>query len=82
MLQQSALKTSFLAPAMAASNATTLVISVLLGVAVFDETLSNGGGRMAPALIGLALAVVGVMMLARPTDDDAAPDVASAGQPV
>jgi drug/metabolite transporter (DMT)-like permease len=82
VLQQSALKTSYLAPAMAASNATTLVISVVLGIAVFDETLSNGGGRMAPALIGLALAVVGVVMLARPTEDDAAPDVASAGQPV
>jgi drug/metabolite transporter (DMT)-like permease len=71
VLQQSALKTSFLAPAMAASNATTLIISVLLGIAVFDETLSNGGGRMAPALIGLALAVVGVTMLARPSDNEA-----------
>jgi uncharacterized membrane protein len=79
VLQQSALKTSFLAPAMAASNATTLVISVLLGIAVFDETLSNGGGRMAPALIGLALAVVGVMMLARPTDDDAVVALPGAG---
>jgi uncharacterized membrane protein len=64
---------------MAASNATTLVISVLLGIAVFDETLSNGGGRMAPALIGLALAVVGVMMLARPTDDDAVVALPGAG---
>ena len=67
-LQQSALKTSFLAPAMAASNASTLVISVILGVAVFQETLSNGSGHMGPAVIGLALAVVGVVLLAKPTD--------------
>ncbi len=60
VLQQSALKTSFLAPAMAASNASTLVISVVLGLTVFEETLSNGSGHKGPALIGLALAVVGV----------------------
>jgi drug/metabolite transporter (DMT)-like permease len=74
-LQQSALKTGFLAPAMAASNATTLVISVVLGAAVFDETLSSGNGRLVPALVGLSLAVVGVAMLASPngatTDQDA-----------
>jgi drug/metabolite transporter (DMT)-like permease len=65
-LQQSALKTGFLAPAMAASNATTLIVSVLLGVVVFNETLSNGQGRLLPAIIGLVLAVVGVIMLAFP----------------
>ncbi|MGZ4692840.1 MAG: DMT family transporter [Acidimicrobiales bacterium] len=68
-LQQSALKTGFLAPAMAASNATTLVVSVVLGVLVFEEALSRGGGRLLPALIGLALAVVGVLTLARPEAD-------------
>jgi len=65
-LQQSALKTGFLAPAMAACNASTLVMSVLLGVIVFQESLSNGQGRLLPALIGLALAIVGVVMLASP----------------
>ncbi len=65
-MQQSALKTGFLAPAMAASNATTLIVSVFLGVIVFQETLSNGQGRLSPALIGLALAVVGVVLLAFP----------------
>jgi drug/metabolite transporter (DMT)-like permease len=65
-MQQSALKTGFLAPAMAASNATTLIVSVFLGVIVFQETLSNGQGRMLPAIIGLALAVVGVVLLAFP----------------
>jgi hypothetical protein len=65
-LQQSALKTGFLAPAMAASNATTLVISVVLGVAVFDEALSSGSGRLLPAIVGLSLAVLGLAMLASP----------------
>ena len=66
VLQQSALKTGFLAPAMAASNVATLVMSVLLGVTVFQETLSNGQDRLIPALIGLALAIVGVVLLASP----------------
>jgi drug/metabolite transporter (DMT)-like permease len=65
-LQQSALKTGFLAPAMAACNATTLAVSVLLGVTLFQETISRGQGRLSPALIGLALAIIGVMLLATP----------------
>lgn len=65
-LQQSALKTGFLAPAMAASNASTLFVSVLLGILVFQETLSNGQDRLLPALLGLGLAVLGVVLLAAP----------------
>ena len=65
-LQQSALKTGFLAPAMAASNATTLATSVFLGVTVFHETLSHCQGRLPPALLGLALAIFGVVLLASP----------------
>jgi drug/metabolite transporter (DMT)-like permease len=63
VLQQSALKTGALAPTMAASNASTLVFSVVFGIAVFEETMTNGGGAV-PAWIGLALAVVGVSVLA------------------
>jgi drug/metabolite transporter (DMT)-like permease len=65
-LQQSALKTGFLAPAMAASNAASLTTSVLLGVVIFQETLSKGQGRLSPALIALAIAVFGVILLALP----------------
>lgn len=65
-LQQSALKTGFLAPAMAASNASTLTMSVLLGVILFEESISNGQGRLLPAFVGLALAVFGVILLASP----------------
>jgi len=72
-LQQSALKTGFLAPAMAASNATTLVVSVILGVTVFGETLSKSQGRLSPALIGLVLAVFGVLLLAAPEGSHSQP---------
>ena len=65
-LQQSALKTGFLAPAMAASNAATLAASVILGVTLFEETLSKGQGRLSPAILGLVLALVGVILLATP----------------
>jgi drug/metabolite transporter (DMT)-like permease len=65
-LQQSALKTGFLAPAMAASNASTLATSVLLGAVLFDETIS-GSGHLAGAVLALALAVFGVVVLAAPS---------------
>jgi len=64
VLQQSALKTGVLAPAMASSNAVTLFASVVFGITVFGEKLSNGSDRLAPALIGLAVALVGVVLLA------------------
>ncbi|MGO9221427.1 MAG: hypothetical protein ACLP5E_27250 [Streptosporangiaceae bacterium] len=38
---------------------------VILGAVVYGETLSHGGGHVAPAIIGLALAVAGVVLLAR-----------------
>ncbi len=63
-LQQSALKTGVLAPAMASSNAVTLFASVVFGITVFGEKLSNGSDRLAPALIGLAVALIGVVLLA------------------
>jgi hypothetical protein len=42
VLQQSALKTGALAPAMAASSAVTLLGSVILGTVLFGEALSGG----------------------------------------
>ena len=64
VLQQSALKTGVLAPAMASSNAVTLFASVLLGVSVFGETVSDGSGKLAPAIVGLVVALVGIVLLA------------------
>ena len=76
VLQQSALKTGILAPAMASSNAVTLFGSVVFGATVFGEKLSSGGGRLAPALIGLAVALMGIVLLA-----GAKPPQASEGMP-
>ena len=64
VMQQFALKTGALAPAIAASNASTLVFSVTFGIVIFDERLVHGGGRVALALVALAIAVVGVVQLA------------------
>jgi len=64
VLQQSALRTAVLAPAMASSNAVTLFASVVFGVTVFGETLASNGNRLGPALLGLLLALVGVVLLA------------------
>ena len=63
-LQQASLKTGALAPAMAALQAATLGVSVLIAVAVFEETISEGSGRVFPAVAGLALAIIGVALLA------------------
>jgi drug/metabolite transporter (DMT)-like permease len=64
VLQQSALRTGVLAPAMASSNAVTLFASVLFGISLFGEKISNGNSRIAPAVIGLVLALVGISLLA------------------
>jgi hypothetical protein len=62
-LQQSSLKTGFLAPAMASTNASALTVSVLLGVVIFDDKIA-ASGHLPLALISLAISVVGVVMLA------------------
>ena len=64
-LQQSALKTGVLAPAMASSNSVTLFSSVILGIAVYGETLAKSGASHAgSAFVGLAIAIVGIAFLA------------------
>jgi drug/metabolite transporter (DMT)-like permease len=64
VLQQGALKTGVLAPAMVSSNAVTLFSSVILGVAVYGERLSaNGGGHVASAAVGLVVGIVGIVLL-------------------
>ena len=65
VLQQSSLKTDVLAPAMASSNSVTLFSSVVLGIAVYGERLSEAGGTHAGlAFLGLAVAIVGIILLA------------------
>jgi drug/metabolite transporter (DMT)-like permease len=65
VLQQSALKTGVLAPAMASSNSVTLFTSVILGITVYDEALSKGGGAHGgSSVVGLVLALGGIALLA------------------
>src|SRR4051794_12397889 len=64
-LGQSALRTGALAPAMAATNAVTLLCSVTLGITVFGERLQHGDGRLALVAVALALVLAGVLLLAR-----------------
>jgi drug/metabolite transporter (DMT)-like permease len=63
-VQQSALKTGALAAAVASSNSSTLLVSILLGVYLFEENLSKGNGRLVVALLGLVLTIGGVGALA------------------
>jgi multidrug transporter EmrE-like cation transporter len=74
-LQQTALKKGQLAPAMASSNSMTLIASVIIGSAVFGETISQGGG-LPLAILGLVVAVAGISALAlgqEPVEDSARP---------
>jgi len=79
VLQQSALKTGVLAPAMAATQASTLLCSVVLGLVVFGETMTDSTGRRIPAWIGLALAVVGVVVLAGGSSKRSKVDLVASG---
>jgi drug/metabolite transporter (DMT)-like permease len=83
VLQQSALKTGVLAPAMASSNSVTLFTSVILGTAVYGETLSRAGaGHTSCTFIGLVVAVVGIAFLAgseEPVATDGPPKPSLAG---
>jgi hypothetical protein len=64
-LQQSSLKTGVLAPAMASSNSVTLFTSVLLGITVYGEALSKGGGgHSGSSALGLLIALGGIALLA------------------
>jgi drug/metabolite transporter (DMT)-like permease len=64
-LQQSALKTGVLAPAMASANSVTLFTSVVLGLTVYGEQISKGGaGHSSSAYLGLIVAIVGIALLA------------------
>jgi drug/metabolite transporter (DMT)-like permease len=70
-LQQSALKTGVLAPAMASSNSVTLFASVVLGIVVYGETLSKTGtAPVASAVVGLLVAGGGIVLLAGSSTPD------------
>jgi drug/metabolite transporter (DMT)-like permease len=74
-LQQSALRTGVLAPAVASSNSVTLFGSVIFGILVFGERLASGGGHLLPAVLGLLVGLAGVSTLAAaPGPEETPPD--------
>jgi drug/metabolite transporter (DMT)-like permease len=64
-LNQLALNTRALAPAIASSTALDPVVSVALGLALFDEHVHASGLQAVGGFVALAAALVGVMVLAR-----------------
>lgn len=64
-LNQLALDTGALAPALATSTAADPVTSVVLGLTLFRESLHATAGQTAVTLAALALAVIGITVLAR-----------------
>ncbi len=82
VLQQGALKTGVLAPAMASSNAVTLFSSVILGIAVYGERLAaSGAGHVTSAVVGLALAIVGIVLLGSAEGPPASEPASASGIP-
>jgi drug/metabolite transporter (DMT)-like permease len=67
-LQQSALKSGYLAPAMAATNASALTTSVLLGVVIFGESIA-AAGHLPFTVAALTVTVIGVVLLAEAESD-------------
>jgi drug/metabolite transporter (DMT)-like permease len=64
-LNQLALNTGALAPAMATSMAFDPIVSVVLGVTVLHESLDPGAPAIAATVLSLAAAVAGMAVLAR-----------------
>jgi hypothetical protein len=65
MMGQAALRTGALAPAMAATNSVALLATVVLGLTVFGERFEHGGGHLVAVGAGLAVALVGIVLLSR-----------------
>ena len=75
VLQQVSLGTGKLAPSVATVSVANPVVSILLGIVLLDERLSRPAWHVAVACIGLALALVGavVIALARQAKEDEQP---------
>ena len=76
-LNQLALNTGALAPAVATSMAFDPITSVVLGVTVLGESLDSSPPEVAATLLSLAAAVVGMAILAR-SQSETGPDAVSA----
>jgi drug/metabolite transporter (DMT)-like permease len=75
-LLQSALATGALAPAIATNMSVETLMSIVLGIVLFDENLHGSAALLAVSIVGLLLALVGVILLARSEGRAHAPPVA------
>ena len=81
-LQQTSLKTGVLAPAMASANSVTLFTSVILGIAVYGETITKSGAtHSVSGYAGLLVAILGVALLAGSESPQQAAPGAGAADP-
>jgi drug/metabolite transporter (DMT)-like permease len=71
-LNQMALNTGVLAPAVATSMAFDPIVSVVVGITLFQETLTAGPAGSAVAVLALAAALAGLAVLARRREGAAA----------
>jgi hypothetical protein len=72
-LQQLSLATGQLAPAMAAVSVSNPAISVVLGIALFDERLTGSGWQVVLAVAALFAALAGAVAITFSNRDVAVP---------
>src|SRR5512133_3686394 len=74
VLQQVSLGTGRLAPSVATVSVANPVVGVLLGIALFDERLSRPMWHVVVAVIGLALALIGAVVISLTSQAGAEPE--------
>ena len=84
VLQQVSLGTGKLAPSVATVSVANPVVGILIGMLLFDETLSRPAWHIVLAVIGLSLALVGAVVISLAREEaksEAAPGRAADGAP-
>jgi hypothetical protein len=78
IIQQMSLATGQLAPAMAAVSVSNPAVSVILGIALFDEKLTRPGWHVVVAAVALVAALAGAVMITLANQDTQMPDASAA----
>ncbi len=83
VLQQVSLSAGFLATSVATVSTTNPIVSVIIGTLLFDERLSRPAWHVVVALAGLALAMIGavVISIAHERGGEAAEDATGEAAP-
>jgi drug/metabolite transporter (DMT)-like permease len=78
VIQQMSLATGQLAPAMAAVSVSNPAVSVILGIALFEEKLTRPGWHVVIALLALIVSLAGAVMITLANRDTQMPDSSGA----